>query len=244
MDKRFLFSVSVMSHILFGFSILSILMFSTSIDAFAAGTLYAKPVPTGDADCSSWSNACTLQTALIQAVPGDEIWVAGGVYYPGTNREDSFLMESGVQVYGGFAGTETLLEERDWFANPTVLSGDIDGNDTNKVNGIVTNVSNIVGNNAYHILVGSGVDQTAVFDGFILNAGQADGTTLYHNNGAGVYLTLGNPTLNNLVISANTASNAGGGIYNDRSDASLSNLAVRGNNVSTYVHPGGGMFNH
>ncbi|MEN6579996.1 MAG: hypothetical protein ABFD05_05115 [Anaerolineaceae bacterium] len=245
MDKRFLFSVSVMSHILFGFSILSIMMFSTSIDAFAAGTLYAKPVPTGDADCSSWSNACTLQTALIQAVPGDEIWVAGGVYYPGTNREDSFLMESGVQVYGGFAGTETQLEERDWFANPTVLSGDIDHNDINTDNNFLAETPNdIQGANAYHLLVGSGADATAVFDGFILNAGQADGTTLYHNNGAGVYLTLGNPTLNNLVISANTASGQGGAIYNDRSNATLSNLAVRGNQVTGYGHPGGGMFNH
>ena len=54
MGKRFLSSASAMGRFLFGFSILSLLMFSTSIDAFAAGTLYAKPVATGDADCSSW----------------------------------------------------------------------------------------------------------------------------------------------------------------------------------------------
>ena len=196
----------------------------------------------------------TVQVGLMRALcnqplpsrsPGIVIWVAAGVHYPGTLREDSFAMKSGVAVYGGFDGTETELSERDWFANPTVLSGDIDHNDTNKdADGIVTNVSGIVGANAYHVLVGSGADQTAVFDGFIINAGQADGTTLYHNQGGGVYLTLGNPTLNNLVISANTTNNQGAGLYNDRSTATLSNIAFRGNSATGSGHHGGGIFNH
>ena len=34
-------------------------------------------------------------------------------------------LKTGVAVYGGFAGTESLLSERDIVANPIILSGDI-----------------------------------------------------------------------------------------------------------------------
>lgn len=47
------------------------------------GILYAAPTAQGSGDCSSWTNACALQTALAQAVSGDEIWVKAGVHYPG-----------------------------------------------------------------------------------------------------------------------------------------------------------------
>ena len=43
---------------------------------------YVKPTPTGTGDCSSWANACGLQTALGAAVSGDEIWVQQGTYKP------------------------------------------------------------------------------------------------------------------------------------------------------------------
>jgi len=211
------------------------------------GMLFVDQSASGANTGLTWDDAFTdLQTALVTA-RNCEVWVAKGVYLPTdtTDRTQAFLLRSGVQVYGGFDGSESLLSERDWFANPTVLSGDIDGNDTTKdADGIVTNVSGIVGANAYHVLIGSGADATAVFDGFIINAGQADGTTLYHNQGGGVYLTLGNPTLNNLVISANTTNSQGGGLFNDRSTASLSNIALRGNSVTGSGHQGGGMFNH
>jgi len=40
-----------------------------------------------------------------------------------TNREDTFSMKTGVGVYGGFEGNEEKLEQRDWIANQTILSG-------------------------------------------------------------------------------------------------------------------------
>ena len=41
--------------------------------------------------------------------------------------------------------------------NVTVLSGDIDGNDTTDANGIVTSVDDINGANAYHVTRASGL---------------------------------------------------------------------------------------
>ncbi len=70
----------------------------------------------------SWADAYTdLQSALADANCA-EIWVAAGVYKPGANRSDTFMLQNGVAVYGGFAGTESLLSERNWTTNPTILS--------------------------------------------------------------------------------------------------------------------------
>ncbi|MBK7938736.1 MAG: hypothetical protein IPJ82_17345 [Lewinellaceae bacterium] len=38
-------------------------------------------------------------------------------------------MQSGVELYGGFAGTETTINQRNYETNVTILSGDISGND-------------------------------------------------------------------------------------------------------------------
>jgi hypothetical protein len=43
------------------------------VPVHAASIRYAAPTAQGSGDCSSWSNACTLQTALTTAVSGDQI---------------------------------------------------------------------------------------------------------------------------------------------------------------------------
>ena len=58
---------------------ISLLQWGTGWSQPTAGTLYAKPTASGGGDCSSWANACTLQTALGMAVVDDEIWAAAGV---------------------------------------------------------------------------------------------------------------------------------------------------------------------
>lgn len=77
---------------------------------------------------TSWANAFEdLQTALAAANSGDEIWVAEGIYKPTstTNRNIAFEIPDGVDLYGGFNGTETQRNQRNWNMNTTVLSGAI-----------------------------------------------------------------------------------------------------------------------
>ncbi len=78
-------------------------------------------------DGSSWAQAMgSLAEALQRARAGDQIWVAQGVYKPGTTRTATFRIPAGVAVYGGFAGHETSLAERkEPTAHPTILSGEI-----------------------------------------------------------------------------------------------------------------------
>ena len=204
----------------------------------AGEILYATPGGTGD--CSSWANACTLQTALTNAVSSDEIWVASGVYYPGTtDRASTFTLKNGVAVYGGFNAMETQLDQRDIAANPTILSGDIDLNDTDTDgNFIAETAADLQDNNAYHVVSGGGTDTTAVLDGFIITAGQANGPYPDYSGG-GMYNNGGNPMLTNLTFSGNTA-DSGGGIYNNGSNPTLMNVTFSGNSGNG----GSGMYNY
>jgi predicted outer membrane repeat protein len=152
-----------------------------------------------------------------------------------------------VALYGGFAGTETARDQRDWETHITVLSGDLGGDDTTDPNGVVTDTAHIVGQNAYHVVTGSGVNTTAVLDGFIITAGYASLTPPNnHGYGGGMFNWTGSPTLNNLIFSGNTAGKGaafygGGGMFNiHSSNPILTNVTFVANTAGS----GGGMYNH
>ena len=211
--------------------------------------LYVDVDATGAATGTSWYNAYTrLQDAMWYAatlVPTStvEIWVAEGVYYPDegagqTNDSVSsrFNLRDNLELYGGFAGDEVLRSHRDWEVHVTVLSGDLDQNDTTDAHGVVTNTANITGTNAYHVVAGYEVTVTARLDGFYITAGKAiDG-------GGGMLNSRSSPTLENLTFSGNDAGDTGGGgMYNNtNSNPMLTNVTFSGNSTDG---DGGGMTN-
>jgi len=201
--------------------------------------LYAKPGGEVTGSCENWADACDLQYALTSAISGTEIWAAHGVYTPGLDMASTFQLKSGVALYGGFAMTETLRNQRNWQVNLTVLSSDIDGNDTTDPNGVVTNTNNIHGNNAYHVLNGNSTNATAILDGFIATAGNANSTSNYDDQlGGGMLIRpSGSPTVQNVSFIGNHASGYGGGMYNE-GDPVISHVIFKNNtcNVS-----GGGL---
>lgn len=196
--------------------------------------LYVAPTAQGDGDCSSWLNACTLQTALQNAVSGDEIWVKAGVYYPGTSRNSSFVLKSGVALYGGFQGTESQRSERDWNAHPTILSGDIDQNDINEDgNFIAESEEDVQGENAYHVVLGANLSADTVLDGFVITAGLADTPLLLNHLGGGIYLMASSPRLANLLISGNLAVTGGGVALLANCSPHFVNVTFRGNKATS-----------
>ncbi|MBI1266546.1 MAG: hypothetical protein GC193_03840 [Cryomorphaceae bacterium] len=75
---------------------------------------------------TSWSSPYTfLYEAIDNASANDEIWVAEGAHPPyfGDPNDDGFLLPQGLKIFGGFKGTETLRNQRDWANNVTSLSG-------------------------------------------------------------------------------------------------------------------------
>jgi len=77
---------------------------------------YAKVAATGSGNCTTWANACTLNSAILAAQFGDEVWVKAGTYSP-------FNLKNGVRIIGGFAGTETLASQSNPATNVTVVDG-------------------------------------------------------------------------------------------------------------------------
>ncbi len=197
----------------------------------------------------SWTSAYTnLQDALAVAQAGDEIWVAAGVYYPdegggqtNNDRGASFALKSGVQIYGGFAGTETARSQRQPRTNVTVLSGDIDRNDGTDSHGVVTATTHISGMNAYHVIFNSGVNSTAVLDGFTITAGDVDvgGLSCPANCGGGMLNIRSSPVITQISFSGNRA-RFGGGMFNSASSPRISQASFSGNSAT---RDGGGMSN-
>ncbi|MEL6427650.1 MAG: right-handed parallel beta-helix repeat-containing protein [Planctomycetota bacterium] len=92
---------------------------------------------TGASDGSSWSNALQgsagLRAAFDQVQPGGEIWITEGTYFPSdvVDANATFVLATDdVTIRGGFRGVEdTPLERPPRGESPTVLDGDVAGND-------------------------------------------------------------------------------------------------------------------
>ncbi|HET8829113.1 MAG TPA: right-handed parallel beta-helix repeat-containing protein [Pelobium sp.] len=212
---------------------------------------YVKATAAGNGDGSSWANASDDIQAMINAsVANDQVWVAGGTYLPNrkanaltvitpNNRDNAFVLKADVKIYGGFAGTETALSQRDLTltANESILSGDL---------GIAVDNSD----NAYHVIISAGAVGTAELNGFTIKGGNANvfpGTvtvnsnTVYRNSGGGIYNFNSSPKISNVSLNGNSANNKGGGICNFNSSALIiTNVTFSGNSAN---NDGGGIFN-
>lgn len=208
--------------------------------------LYVDATVTGEQTGLTWPLAMTsLQDALAYATRGTEIWVADGVYYPDDARTGapdvrtaSFVLKDLVDVYGGFAGTETSLSQRNPAVNSSILSGDLAQNDVNgDGNHVAETYTDIAGtDNAYHVVTAAG-GIFGTFDGFIVTAGNANGTAP-NNVGGGIYNNHTYVDFANLLLRGNSAV-GGGGMLNTDTSATLTNVGVIGN-FGTF---GGGMQN-
>ena len=205
----------------------------------AEGVCYVKEGAAGEGNGSSWGNAYPNLQSALGNLSCTEIWVAAGTYKPtgGTDRAISFTLKNGVAIYGGFAGTESSLDNRDWESNPTILSGDIEGDDTNiDGNHIAETPANIMGGNSYHVVSGVNLTASAILDGFIITAG-ATRPSFPNDSGGGMHLNESSPTLTNITFSGNSAI-AGGGMFLFTSSPALTNVTFSGNTASV----GGGVY--
>jgi len=166
---------------------------------------------------SSWHDAFNnLQDALAIAGSGDRIIVAQGTYRPDQgigitlgDRFATFRLRSGVAIEGGYAGfAEPDPDARDVDAYPTILTGDLSGNDGPDFAG---NAENTI-----HIITTDGTDATAILDGFIITAANADfpSPSGDANRGAAVFNHGGRPTIKNCTFIGNRAFESGGAMYN------------------------------
>src|SRR5262249_8775272 len=155
-----------------------------------------------------------LPAALAAAKSScQEIWVAGGTYYPTANGTDgSLAMKSGVGIFGGFQGNETSRSQRDWHLHPTILTGQLPGG-RQSLSSLIFNAQ---------------CDSSATLDGFILT-GATNAVAVLNRNGA--------PVFKNCVFT----NNGSGALYYDNAgSATLANCVFEKNQgqvgVALYVN--------
>ena len=191
-----------------------------------------KDNASGTEDGASWATAFTEIQAGVDAAlaaGGGEVWVAQGNYGERrSNTTGSLLMAQDVHLYGGFAGGESALEQRNWFDNVTVIDG--------------TTARN--GSRAYHVVIGA---DDATLDGFTVTGGRANNAISSRDRGGGMYNDGASPTVANCVFEDNSANYRGGGMYNgDSASPALTNCKFIGNSAAGALFSqgcGGGMSN-
>ncbi len=160
--------------------------------------------------------------------------LAAGTYYPdptglGDSRDAIFALVAEAEVYGGWAGTESYLDERDSFENETILSGDLNGDD-------LAGFGNRT-DNSYQVVQSA---TNALLDGFTVKAGyNADMTG---GAGAGVFVNT-DMQIRNCRIEDNWANSYGGGVYIEDSAVTMGNCLIVGNRAHNGTNAyGGGIF--
>ena len=228
--------------------IATLLLLGCSIALSAQGKTYHvkvdSEITTSGNDGLSWEKAITLTDALSLAKAGDEIWVKGyeditGHIYKAP--EGGFVLPSGVAMYGGFAGDETIKNNlptgrhKYQMKYQTALVGDIATNDKASQQLIIYPENSTRSDNATHVLtlqMGVTQDNTndgnkpTIVSGFLIAAGNAKGAnTSANGRGGGIYVVNnsndGNAQSRFFRISqcnfANNYGMRGGAIYVDNS---------------------------
>ncbi|MGN7890072.1 right-handed parallel beta-helix repeat-containing protein [Dyadobacter endophyticus] len=201
--------------------------------AGVAGVSYIKSGATGSG--GSWDCAAgNVQVAINSAATGQQVWVAGGTYQPASGT--AYSMKEGVKIYGGFAGTEASLTER---------------------NLAITTNKSILQANGSSVLINNGLTLTtaSVLDGFtitgVVNApavqNLAGSSPMFANlkvtgnNGAnsfgGIYIYSSSPVLINCAFTGNSSVSDGGGVLVSSASPILTNCLIAGNTANN----GGGI---
>ncbi len=194
----------------------------------------------------SWEDAySSLQDALGAATSGDDIWVAAGEYKPHpSDRTVAFQLKAGVALYGGFVGTETQREQRNWTMYASILTGDLDDDHDEQLPDT---------DDSIHIVAGKGASTgtpIAVLDGFVIAYSYADATDFGWNGSGGGYVSCGGsgdyacgtpaddaPTIRNCTFRNNYAAGSGGAM-NLKAPSTIENCTFDANEVTGHTGNG------
>ncbi len=184
----------------FANAVMTLMLVLTTTSVVAGTVLYVDlRAPFGTTDHQSWETAYNcLQAAVQDAHAGDEIRVAQGTYQPDRtwapsgrsgiasgisasgSRSARFEPRNGVVMKGGYAGLGAPdPNARDLDAHPSILSGDLQGNDAD-LTGIDWQTladftaSLTLSDNSYTVVSFSHAFEDTVLDGFVITGAYED----------------------------------------------------------------------
>ena len=238
-------------------------IYNCALDSETIDSLYKSSIikfitqsGAGTKDGSSWQNAMD-STKVQYAInlqkdnEGGEVWIAKGIYHPtdtilgtaasGFSGVDSLRMRGftfypNVEVYGGFAGTESTVEERNIESNRTILSGDFSRNDEwlsdwaegvsqgNLLDALQIALPDtallpdtlLMSENAIHVgFIPPGTDSTCKLNGLVFANGYGR-FGIQDINGGGLFSSeTSSPTVDSCVFVGNAAVDGGGAFVYD-----------------------------
>ena len=176
------------------------------INFYSQQRIHVIPNGSNTANGLSWANAVNIQRAFTLIDGNDEMWIRRGTYSINQTLEIEWG-ESQNRIYGGFAGNETVLNQRNWTANPTILDG----------------------NNTISIMLVEG-DETMI-DGITFRKGRNATTGLV---GGAITIMGGNSTVVNCTFNNNYSNTRGGAVYSFISSGrlNLTNCTFRNNEAA------------
>lgn len=208
-------------------------------------------------DGSSWSLAFRDLADALEVVPADagaQVWIAEGSYRPdrGTAaRYLSFELVSGVALLGGFAGGESSPLERDPIAHPTILTGDLLGDDAPGF------APATIDDNSHHVCTALLLTMPTTLDGLVIRGGNATGPAFHSRGGAlaaiaadivladcrleanravhggALHLLDGGASVVDTIVTGNVATQTGGAFDLQDTDLSLVDSSIVGNSASS-----------
>jgi len=177
----------------------------------AADVWYVNAANTGGAQTgTTWATAFTKVQEGIDAAfsdGGGEVWVAQGTYgearisFPhgfDAGNTGSIILKEGVDLYGGFAGTETQLSQRDPATRVTTLDG-------STARG---------GQPAYHVVAVVDVQNKVTLDGFTISGGEVPESYVGSagtGGGAGIFSYYSTLKIKDSIFRVNTVQYGSGG---------------------------------
>lgn len=190
---------------------------------------YVDASASGANDGSSWANAYNdLANAIASSPPGAQLWVAAGTY-----SSTGILVNQEITIYGGFAGNESFLEEREIYDNLTT----IDGGGTSftlfriNQNNVVIDGFTLTENDPGSSAVGGAIGVIGVSNLLIRNCTFLNCTG---DLGGAIGLQSGstNIRIENCLFNANSSNNNGGAIYSIGADVLINNCTFTNNNTN------------
>lgn len=226
--------------------------------------------PNGDGDGSSWESTTNLADALKWAKTSSEwntanelqLWLLeGGNYVPKYRGNDlsyntsntplrTFVLVKNVQIYGGFKGTESSLDELNESSEKSIISGDILGDDVYNIGETSHNFENS-SDNATHVFVGSNDLGRAILYNVIIQGSNGYSSGDYNVNGqginnqygGGIYLDNAKLSVQNSIIRYNKTRQRGAGVYIEHgAKGYFHNVLFAYNQANTNDGDGGAVF--
>ncbi|MCX7556018.1 delta-60 repeat domain-containing protein [Xanthomonadaceae bacterium JHOS43] len=201
------------------------------------GGCFVRSGALGIGDGTSWQDAYPSLASALADPACHTIHIAADQYLPvepadpaavtPAERDATFLVGRSAHLLGGYPPVGGTAGERDPGVFPTILSGDLGGDDLGE-GGITGHYSLARGDNSFHVVTVDAPGGQVALDGLVISAGQAGGSSGGRDLGAGILQRAGSVSVLRSRLLGHHAYR-GGAVYVAAGDLSLVDSEVAGN---------------